>query len=558
VIDKRVAETYAKDSQATNKNALSDVYVKSFRYAADRIGDEGIIAFISNNSFIDELSLDGVRKHLERDFNRIYILDLKGNVRKDSMIDGIPLGEKHTIFGLASMVGIAITFLIRNKENNDSKIFYSSVNFRATRTEKFTLLEQAKTIQNLSWKDIIPNEKHFWLNENIDTSFDDFIPIGIRETKNKKDNHAVFKTFSNGVKTNRDVWTFNFNKEQLTGNIKLTIVSYNKHVYEYNMLSPKPCIDEFVIYDDTKISWSRDLKLDLQRGKLADFDHSKIRTSSYRPFTKQYLFFDKILNEEVYQFPKLFPIPTIDSENLVICVGGYGRKNFAVLLVNCIPDLNLYSDPQQSFPFYIYDEDGSNRRENITDWILEQFRAHYSNANISKWDIFCYTYAVLHHPQYREKYAANLKREFPRIPFAPDFWGFTEAGKQLGQTHVHYKDEEEFPLEMLETPGKALNWRVEKMRLSKDKTQLVYNDFLTLAGIPPETFAYRLGNRSALDWVIDQYQVTVDRRSNIVNDPNRQDDPQYIVRLIGQVITVSIKTMQLIAQLPPLNITNSL
>jgi predicted helicase len=221
-------------------------------------------------------------------------------------------------------------------------------------------------------------------------------------------------------------------------------------------------------------------------------------------------------------------------------------------MTNIIPSLDLAFEKIQCFPFYTYNEDGSNRQENITDWALGQFRTYYSDTNISKWDIFHYVYAVLHHPQYREKYAANLKRELPRIPFTPDFWGFAEAGKQLAQIHVHYEEQDEYPLDMLENDDLPLNWRVEKMRLSKDKAQIVYNDFLTLAGIPPETFEYRLGNRSALDWVIDQYQVKTDKRSGIVNDPNRFDNPQYIVRLIGKVITVSLETMKIVKNLPGL------
>jgi predicted helicase len=201
------------------------------------------------------------------------------------------------------------------------------------------------------------------------------------------------------------------------------------------------------------------------------------------------------------------------------------------MMSNQITDLHIVGAgcSSQCFPFYTYDENGSNRKENISAWALEQFRVHYSNTNISKWDIFHYVYAILHHLQYRETYAANLKRELPRIPIAPDFWGFVKAGEQLAQIHVHYEDQEEYPLELIETPSMPLNWRVEKMRLSKDKTQIVYNDFLTLAGIHPETFEYRLGNRSALDWIIDQYQVKTDKRSGIVNDPNRSDDLQYIV-----------------------------
>jgi predicted helicase len=227
------------------------------------------------------------------------------------------------------------------------------------------------------------------------------------------------------------------------------------------------------------------------------------------------------------------------------------------LVANRISD-QLPQGGSQCFPFYTYNEDGTNRRENITDWALEQFRTHYKNKAITKWDIFHYVYALLHHPLYRERYAANLKRELPRIPFAPEFKAFAEIGKRLAEIHVGYEQQPEYPLERIEAPDKPLDWRVERMKLSKDKRSLIYNDFLTLSGIPSEVFEYRLGNRSALNWIIDQYQVSTDKRSGITNDPNRADDSEYIVRLIGQVITVSLETVKLVRQLPRLPLPGDL
>ncbi|MGL5511555.1 MAG: type ISP restriction/modification enzyme, partial [Microcoleaceae cyanobacterium] len=221
------------------------------------------------------------------------------------------------------------------------------------------------------------------------------------------------------------------------------------------------------------------------------------------------------------------------------------------LMVNTLPDL-LPQGGSQCFPYYVYDEDGTNRRENITDWALEEFRTHYQNKRIKKWDIFYYVYGLLHHPTYRTKYAANLKRELPRIPYAPDFSAFAKAGKKLADLHINYEDQAENPLTFMENNDIPLDLRVEKMRLSKDKTQLIYNDFLTLSGIPSEVFEYKLGNRSALDWIIDQYQVKTDKRSGITNDPNRLDDEQYIIKLIGKVITVSLETLKIIKKLPSL------
>ncbi|OQX02020.1 MAG: helicase, partial [Desulfobacteraceae bacterium IS3] len=219
------------------------------------------------------------------------------------------------------------------------------------------------------------------------------------------------------------------------------------------------------------------------------------------------------------------------------------------LMTKLIPELSIVST-SQCFPFYTYNEDGSNRKENITDWALSEYRNHYKDNSISKWDVFHYIYGLLHSPQYREKYAANLKRELPRIPFAPDFRVFADAGRKLSELHVNYENQPEFPLQLVEIKNERLDWRVEKMRLSKDKTAIIYNNFLTLSGIPKETYQYRLGNRSALEWIIDQYQVKTDKRSGIVNDPNRADDPQYIVKLIGKVVTVSLETVKIVKELP--------
>jgi predicted helicase len=336
----------------------------------------------------------------------------------------------------------------------------------------------------------------------------------------------------------------------------------------------------------------------LARGHYAEFQGSKIRTSLYRPFAKQHLFFDRILNEEVYVFPRIFPTTTTEQENRVICVSGIGsNKPFHTLIVNYIPCLDIL-EKTQCFPFYTYDADGTNRRENITDWALAQFRAAYAphplplpvngegslvgadsvgtrhavsateNDNgreksrpydatedhngretrreITKWAIFYYVYAVLHQPEYRAKYAANLKRDLPRLPLV-DFWQYADAGRQLAELHLNYETIEPYPLEYQWTAGKPVSYRVEKMRLTKDKTALIVNPSLTLAGIPSGAFAYKLGNRSALDWVIDQYQVKTDKRSGITSDPNLySEDEQYIVKLVGRVIAVSLQTMALV------------
>ena len=294
------------------------------------------------------------------------------------------------------------------------------------------------------------------------------------------------------------------------------IETYNEQALKWEHLTDREVnLDDFVLSDDTKISWSEALKRNLQRGKTTDFSQEKVRTSLYRPFTKSNLYFDRTMTERVYVFPSIFPAPETETENRIIQVKVGQEWPMFALMANKIPDA-LPQGGSQCFPFYTYDEDGTNRRENITDWALAEFRSHYSDDTITKWDIFYYTYGLLHHPNYREKYQVNLKRDLPHIPYAEDFWGFATAGAQLANLHVNYESQPEYSdLEFIQNPEPPLTWRVEKMKLSKDKTSLVYNDFLTVDGIPPKTFDYRLGTRSALEWLIDQYCVKTDKRSPV-------------------------------------------
>lgn len=292
-----------------------------------------------------------------------------------------------------------------------------------------------------------------------------------------------------------------------------------------------------------------------------EYASDKIRPALYRPFSAQSVYFADLVVDELGQFPRYFPISQTEDENRVIALTMLGsEKPFMTLVSSKITDLHLVGAGSGTvcFPFYTYDEDGTaepDRRENITDWALAQFRKHYKDDTISKWDIFYYVYGLLHHPAYRERYADNLKRDLPRIPFAPDFWAFAEAGKKLADLHLNYETIEPYKLDYRWTPGKPVSYRVEKMRLAKDKKSLQFNESLRLEAIPPQTFDYRLGNRSALDWVIDQYQVKTDSRSGITSDPNAySDDEKYIVDLVGRVINVSLQTVEIVEGLPELGI----
>ena len=552
-MDKLIAETYAKDSKATLRNKLYDPYVKAIRWALDRIGDEGVVAFVTNNSFLDGIAFDGMRKHLAADCDAIYILDLGGNARR-----GLKVSDAN-VFGIR--VGVSINLFVRNRQNSSEspRILYYRTDDLWNRKQKFDFLNEREHAGGVAWKSIEPDDRHTWLTEGLHAEFDTFTPMGTKQAKSAKGKveDVIFKTYSNGVKTNRDAWVYNFDQNTLTKNISGMIDTYNAEVARWEQqMDRKVKLDDFVVSGDTKIKWSRDLKAKLKRGRTTEYTNDKVRISFYRPFTKLNLYFDQTMNDVVAVFPSIFPTLYTETENRMICVAGIGdRKGFGCLITNRITTFDLAFEKTQCFPFYTYDEDGTNRRENITDWALAHFRTRYRDDTLTKWDIFHYTYGLLHHPDYREKYEANLKRDLPHIPFAENFWAFAKAGARLADIHVNYESQPEYDkLQFIQNPDVPLNWRVEKMKLSKDKTSLIYNEFLTLANVPTKAFDYRLGTRSALEWVIDQYRVKTDKRSGIVNDPNLADDPQYIVKLIGKVITVSLETVDIVEGLLALEI----
>jgi len=441
-----------------------------------------------------------------------------------------------------------------------AKIYYARMDEFWRKEQKLNCLEKFESLQDVDWQEIQPDKKYVWLTNGMEDEFSEFISIGNKDPRSQKGNSidSIFQVFSNGLHSSRDAWVYNFNSDDLSSNIQKTIDAYNEQVSRWNQKRTKPTnVDDFVTYDDSKISWSSTLKIHLKRGVLNNYSSEQIRFALYRPFCKQFLYFDEILNDRRGQFPLILPQFLLGEDNIGICLAGIGnRQAFGACVSKFVVSMDFAFEKAQFLPFYIYDEDGTNRKKNITDWALEKFQTHYQDPKITKWDIFHYTYALLHHPHYRQRYAANLKRELPRIPFAPEFYPFVIAGKRLTEIHINYEQQPEYRLKHIENKDLPIDWRVEKMRLSKDKTQIKYNDFLTLTGIPPETFEYKLGNRSALDWIIDQYQVSTDKRSGITNDPNRLDDEEYIVRLIKQVITVSLETVKIVKGLPDLGLPN--
>ncbi len=562
VVDRRIRETYVSDSHATNKNENYDVYRKFFRWASDRLeGQDGIVCFISNNGFIEGYAADGFRKHLIVDFTHVWHLDLHGNVRRNPKISG----TSHNVFGI--QVGVGITIAVRNSSKLSNEIHYHRLPEMMLREEKLSYLEHCvssedKAINCVNWRQIVPDEKHTWIHAKHVDEYSRFLSMGTKAAKAIKGNstHSVttiFKTYSGGVKTSRDWIVLGFGKLSLAKHVEQFAEKYNAEVDRYIRHGRPTNVDDFVA---DEVNWSESLKSSLQRGLYAEYLSDKIRICEYRPYTKKFLYFDKALNERRYQFPYFYPNSETERENSTICVSGIGHDDFRVLISNTLVEYKVSNSANggtQCFPLYTYDEDGTNRRENITDWALAQFRERYDNS-ITKLDIFHYVYGLLHHPGYRARHADSLKRELPRIPLAPDFAAFRDAGRELAQLHLNYEREQPFDLDWeIADPERPIDYRVEKMRPLKRVPSpdgdyrifdsLEYNNTLTLRGIPAEAFRYRLGTRSALEWVVDQYQVKTDKRSGIVSDPNAwSDDPHYIVNLVGRVVAVSMRTVRIV------------
>ena len=414
-----------------------------------------MVAFVTNNSFLDAVAFDGMRKHLADDFDAIYILDLGGNARK-----GLKVSDSN-VFGIR--VGVSINLFVKSARGggNGIRICHYRTDDQWNKKQKFQFLNEHQHVGNVQWQEIKPDKRSTWLTEGLRAEFETFVPLSSREVKTGKVGavDVIFRTYSLGVSTNRDAWVRNFNRSALHNNMRLMIDTYNEQVSKWERQPSRNAnVDDFVVYNEKKISWSRDLKAKLKRGRLTEYDNHKVRNSLYRPFTISNLYFDRAMNDIVAVFPSIFPTFETETENRVIIVSDHGfRAGFNTLMTNLIPDLHALAavDGFQCFPFYTYDEDGSNRRDNITDWGLDRFRAHYGDDTITKWDIFHCVYGLLHHPAYRERYQANLKRDLPRIPFAPDFRAFRRGGRAAGDDPRRLRRAAGIPAQTVRNAGRA-------------------------------------------------------------------------------------------------------
>jgi predicted helicase len=536
-IDESIKRTYIANSTA-QKTKLYDMYARFFRWASNRLSDNGILAFITNSSFIDARGFDGFRKVVAEEFDAIYVLDLGGNIRK---------GSKSNVFGIK--VGVAISFLIKdaNQLSKSCQIFYAGIPEFNTATEKLTFLRTSQFHQ-INFKRIIPSETHDWINQS-NNDFDSLLSLADKKTKlatYQKNEQSIFKLFSLGVVTNRDEWVYDIDANNLEQKITYFVNIYTKTILDCIGKVNQETINEFL--EGIDIKWTRAVKNDLREGKQYFFDRKSIVESLYRPFVKKKLYFKKELNEMQYQLPKIF---LNGRENLVICFTDTGsEKPFLTLVSNKIPDLHLSSPGcgTQCLALYCYDSKG-NRLDNITDWGLNQFRSHYQDNSITKENIFHYTYAVLHHPAYRDKYALNLKREFPRLPFYEDFPQWVDWGKQLMDLHLNYETVEKYPLKRIDQKLASNIQNKPKLKADKEAGNILIDVMTTLQGVPVEAWEYKLGNRSALEWILDQYKEKKPKDKTIAEKFNTYrftDYKESVIELLQRVCTVSVETVRII------------
>ncbi len=570
-LDASITKSYVAHSTATLKTSLYDSYVRAIRWASDRIGNEGIVAYVSNGGYIDGSSADGLRKCLCEEFSNIYVLDLRGNIRKNLL--NKHSGEGQNIFGQVSMTGIAILFLVKNPNaKTHGKIHYLDIGDNLTTKQKKDALIKFGNLAETPWQTITPDKHNDWINQQNE-QFEAYLPLGDKANKKKGDAKipSIFISYGSGVKTNRDAWVYNFLKDDLSKNVKAMIDFYNSELDRYQQASiseKEKGITSFVDNDPTKISWDGSIFLDFQAGKKINFSTEHIRKSIYRPFVKQYLYFNRQINNSVYIQPKYFPTP--ENKNRAICICTDPRKEFSVLMADIVPDVSFVAGTQ-SFPRHTFVENHSptaecyTRVDNIPLATLKLFRQHYQDDSITGDAIFHYVYAALHNADYKTRYASDLKKTLPRIPYAKtvdEFHAYAQAGEQLADLHVNYESVAPYPLNIIENNADlddANYFRVVKMKYARgedktaDTTRIIYNENITIENIPPAAQQYVVNGKPAVDWIIDRYKISTHKDIQITNDANDwSDDPRYIIDLIRKVTTVSVNTVEIVNALPKL------
>lgn len=575
LLEKQLEQQYVKGSTAGLNRTVYDSYIKAFRYATDRLDDEGVVAFVSNGSWLDATGLDGFRKSIEQEFSEIYVFNLRGNARTQGELRRKEAGN---VFDSGSRTPVSITLLVKKSHEGKATIYYRNIGDYLTREQKLETICKLRSIDSLQMDVIHPNQYGDWINLRND-NFSNYIPIEPVKKYNICE-QSFFFVSSCGLVTSRDPWCYNYNKNEVSFNIRKAISFYNSEVERLKTSS-----DKTPIMNDTKFSWDRQNKKDVVVGKTYNYREESIRSAVYRPFSKQWVYFNRELNNCVYQMPQIFP--TSLHNNILICMSGAGvPKNYTCLITNILTDLNIFT-ADQCFPLYWYEErkasqaslfdDGKDkyiRHDAITDFILKRAQGQYG-PKVTKEDIFYYVYGFLHCPTYRETFANDLKKMLPRLPLvekAEDFWAFSRAGRELAELHLGYEQvpaSKEVVLDwhnMLpgiadtDTPEKL--YRVVQMKFGKngkdkDKSVIEYNPYITLRNIPLRAYDYVVNGKSAIEWIMERYCDKVDKKSGIRNDANQwgleHGNPKYPLELLQSIITLSLRTLDIVDGLPKMS-----
>ncbi|KAB7632273.1 DEAD/DEAH box helicase [Stenotrophomonas rhizophila] len=582
-LDEKIRSTYGVRSSARTRTSIYDSYIRAIRWASDRIGDAGVIGFVTNAGWLESNTADGLRKCVADEFSSLYVFHLRGNQRTSGETSRKEGGK---IFGSGSRSPIAISLLVKNPQAKEhGRIFFHDVGDYLSREDKLEKIEAYASVGGISehaWQRITPDEHGDWLKQR-DDSFGRFIVIG---NKRASGDLLVFENYSDGSISNRDEWVYNFSKDRLSKNARTMINFHSVELERFDQSAPGVEPVEFVMKDDSRIRWDDKLLNHIKRGRKLSFDGTAITKSEYRPFSRQWTYFDRSCIWSAYQLPSIFPIG--GGDNLAITTAGVGGKSdFSCFMVDRVFDRGMNS-AGKSYPMYLYNEaaqqsddslfvgkpsDGPRRRDAITDAGLAHFQSAYPGETISKEDLFYYVYGILHSPAYRERYADNLSKELPRIPrvrTAKDFWHFSQAGRDLAALHLHYETVNIYPLTIdAKGPLTDADYRVEKMKFAKtkdpetgksvnDRSTVIYNTKITLRDVPAAAWDYIVNGKAALDWVMERQAVRVDKASGIVNDANdwateTMGNAKYPLELFQRVVTVSLETQKIVAALPALD-----
>lgn len=587
-LDGNIRASYAAHSKATLVNSLYDSYIRAIRWGSDRLKEHGgVMAYVSNAGWIDANAMDGLRKCLAEEFSSLYIFHLRGNQRTQGELSRKEGGK---IFGSGSRSPIAVTIFVKNpKAEQFGKIYYHDIGDYLSQKEKLSIIEGFSSIRGIEaekgWTEVIPNAHHDWLGQR-DSSFSGYILSG---AKGKAQELTLFDTHSAGIKTNRDTWCYNSSKQLLESNMMGMISFYNQEVKRYSQSDKKIPPKDFVRYENSEIKWTREVFSDVGKGHVRNFEDSSVTLGMYRPFNKQWVYFNRHFNNCVYKMPKIFPENGFD--NKIIIVNGTGSGvSFSALIVNSVSNLHTLST-SQVFPLKLYEPaedsevatdwieqqqgevvDGYRVKDGITDTGLAHFQEAYPGEAITKEDIFYYVYGLLHSEDYRERYADNLSKELPRMPRVKevaDFWAFVDAGRALGELHINYEQVDPYPVGFKISRGRSYEdltdedfrvdkkWKYGGKAKDKDRTIVQYNKNITMTGIPLEAYDYVVNGRPALEWVMERQVVKTDKASGIVNDANdfaleTMGDAAYPLKLFQRLITVSLESRKIVDGLPPL------